>query len=288
MLRAVGPPSETSWPVSVIQSSSNHDRIGQRHPNDEVIEANRLYYLGFSQQYDSRNGPRRRIKKHLEQMIAASAARKPMSRGVLDIGTGTGFGLNVAMDALREKATRFAGCDVSPEMLDIASTRLNDAELVLFDGVRLPFEDGEFDLVMLVSMLHHLRDPVPLLHEAARVLSPDGVILIVQEPNPTINSLFLKLRRLLGVRTDEVVERAEYHQFITPGLDPRDLGSVLDQCGLVSRVEYTNAAAVDGFTARLGTWADRCFAPLSWVRNEYCCLNYSIVASGARSAEHTR
>ncbi len=249
------------------------------------MAANRRYYSGFSRQYDSRNGPRRRIRKHLERMIAASAGRNPMSRGVLDIGTGTGFGLDVAKDVLRGKATRFTGCDISPEMLDIASSRLNDAELVLFDGARLPFEDGAFDLVLLVSVLHHLRDPVPLLYEAARVLSLRGVMLVVQEPNPTINRLVLKLRRLLGRRMDEVVDRAEYHQFITPGLDPHDLSSVLDRSGLTSHIEYTNAAAIDGFAARLGTWADRCFAPLSWIRGECCCLNYSIVASGARPSD---
>ncbi len=265
--------------MSITRASSRLDQIGQRHPNCEVIEANRLYYSGFSRQYDARNGPRRRIRKHLERIITASAIGTPMSRGVLDIGTGTGFGLNVAKDVLREKATRFVGCDISPEMLDIAASRMNNAELVLFDGTRLPFEDGDFDLVLLVSMLHHLREPVPLLHEAVRVLSPGGVLIVVQEPNPSINGLLLKLRRFLRMRMDEVVAKAEYHQFITPGLDPRHLGAALDRCGLTSRVEYTNAAAVDGLTARLGTWADHCFLPLSWFHGEHCCLNYSIVAS---------
>ncbi len=38
-----------------------------------------------------------------------------------------------------------------------------------FDGQHLPFDDGAFDVVMFVDVLHHTLDPLVLLREACRV-----------------------------------------------------------------------------------------------------------------------
>jgi SAM-dependent methyltransferase len=38
-----------------------------------------------------------------------------------------------------------------------------------FDGDHLPFDDGSFDVVMFVDVLHHTVDPMVLLREAKRV-----------------------------------------------------------------------------------------------------------------------
>jgi len=40
---------------------------------------------------------------------------------------------------------------------------------VVCGGVRLPFADGEFDTVLLLSVLHHAKSPEAVLAEAARV-----------------------------------------------------------------------------------------------------------------------
>jgi SAM-dependent methyltransferase len=38
-----------------------------------------------------------------------------------------------------------------------------------FDGKSVPFDNGSFDVVMLVDVLHHTDDPIGLLREAVRV-----------------------------------------------------------------------------------------------------------------------
>ena len=57
------------------------------------------------------------------------------------------------------------------EPSDGVSFRVGSAE-------SLPFEDGEFDLVSFVNVLHHVEDPHTVLMEARRVLRPGGLLLI--------------------------------------------------------------------------------------------------------------
>jgi SAM-dependent methyltransferase len=45
-----------------------------------------------------------------------------------------------------------------------------------YDGRTLPFDAGEFDVVLLVDVLHHVDDPVAHLQEAARVTRHNIVI----------------------------------------------------------------------------------------------------------------
>ena len=51
-------------------------------------------------------------------------------------------------------------------------------EFFIADGSRLPFPDADFDLVMCNSVLHHLAQPRRLLVEVARLVQPDGAILL--------------------------------------------------------------------------------------------------------------
>lgn len=41
--------------------------------------------------------------------------------------------------------------------------------VAVFDGAHLPFQSGEFDIVLFADVLHHTLDPRILLREAARV-----------------------------------------------------------------------------------------------------------------------
>jgi SAM-dependent methyltransferase len=49
---------------------------------------------------------------------------------------------------------------------------------LLYDGQRLPFADGEFDTVLSVQTLEHTPNPQHLLREMARVLHPQGRLLL--------------------------------------------------------------------------------------------------------------
>ena len=49
---------------------------------------------------------------------------------------------------------------------------------VLGDAYHMPLEDGRFDTVVCVRVVHHLTDPGAVFREFARILRPDGVLVL--------------------------------------------------------------------------------------------------------------
>ena len=50
--------------------------------------------------------------------------------------------------------------------------------LVLSDATKLPFQDSSFDILMLVHVLHLIKDWQRAILEAKRVLKPDGIFVM--------------------------------------------------------------------------------------------------------------
>jgi len=96
----------------------------------------------------------------------------------LDVGCGKGELLNL----LQADFKHSAGCDVSVDMMrEITGIETR----VQADPLRVPFEDGAFDLVTAVCMYHHVP-PVSraaLTQEIRRVLKPGGIFCMI-EHNP--------------------------------------------------------------------------------------------------------
>lgn len=79
---------------------------------------------------------------------------------VLDIGTGTSIPVHVF--AMNFPDIRFNTVDI----VDIR--KMKTLPFVIYNGIRLPFGDMEFDVSLLNETLHHCEDPVIVLSEAAR------------------------------------------------------------------------------------------------------------------------
>lgn len=115
----------------------------------------------------------------VEREILDMLGKRPLG-DVLDIGTGTGRLLQV----LAPLSERGLGVDVSSEMLAIARTNLDEADI---DNCRvqggnmysLDLPGDSFDFVALHQVLHYADDPVAVFAEAGRLLRPGGRILVV-------------------------------------------------------------------------------------------------------------
>jgi SAM-dependent methyltransferase len=87
---------------------------------------------------------------------------------VLDIGCGTGRFL-----AQLAEVAKAWGVDASPEMLEVARSRVGGAGLKLGAAEELPFKDGWFERATM-WLVAHLVDRPRAFAEAARVLEPGG------------------------------------------------------------------------------------------------------------------
>lgn len=102
---------------------------------------------------------------------------------VLDVGVGPGMSAIGILDRLPR--AQVVGVDISPKMIELARGRLREygypqAELLVADVARMPFEDASFDVVTGHSILYLLPDKAAAVAEIARVLRPGGRVVFVE------------------------------------------------------------------------------------------------------------
>lgn len=108
------------------------------------------------------------------------AASFASGRRVLDAGCGWAYGSELLA---RSGAASVAGVDVAESVIEAASVRVGpQVELLVGDIRKLPFPDASFDLVVCFEVIEHIEGREQALAEFARVLEPDGV-LVISSPN---------------------------------------------------------------------------------------------------------
>ncbi|MFL9828048.1 ArsR/SmtB family transcription factor [Rhodoplanes sp. SY1] len=164
----------------------------------------------------------------VEQAIVEALADRPF-RSLLDLGTGTGRMLELFGPELE----RGLGIDLSRDMLALARARLDRAGLKhcsvrhgdLFD---LAMPPDSFDVVILHQVLHFLDDGGRAIREAARVLRPQGRLLIVDFAPHDLEFLREKhAHRRLGFSRETITQWLEQaglapglHRVLPPGPGP--------------------------------------------------------------------
>jgi ubiquinone/menaquinone biosynthesis C-methylase UbiE len=108
-------------------------------------------------------------------LLSVAQAEAPDAAAILDVGCGTGRLLKSAESVF--PGARLEGVDAAVEMVRQAQARLPSGSRVHFQhGVaeKLPFPDGQFDLVFSTMTFHHWADQRAGIAEVARVLKPQG------------------------------------------------------------------------------------------------------------------
>ena len=142
------------------------DRSSERDP---IVKE----YSRLAREYDER------WSFYVEATTNATIARLslPATGRVLDVGCGTGALLQKL--AHHHPQLALVGLDPVPEMLAVARERVpSDTQLHEGWAEELPFEDGEFDVVVSCNMFHYVRQPISALVEMDRVLCHGGELLI--------------------------------------------------------------------------------------------------------------
>jgi len=168
----------------------------------------------------------------------------------LDLGCGTG----VMLERLGTRYPRVVGLDLSQEMLegfDLSHLRPGlTVALLRGDMSALPLRADSFDAVVCRSALHHMEDEAAVLAEIARILRPDGRLVLGEPANDnlltraarafvrrgrsygrihTIDRAYTRgqLRALLGAAGLRVVREVRFGFFAYPLCDNPDLVPVL-------------------------------------------------------------
>lgn len=145
----------------------------------------------------------REVEAALIEIVAAVAPRD-----LLDIGTGTGRILEI----LAPTVGQALGIDQSREMLAVARVNLERAGSAngmvrLGDMYQLPLPDASFDAVVIHQVLHYADRPAAAITEAARVLRPKGVLVVVDFAPHLLEYLRVEhAHHRLGFSDDEVAD----------------------------------------------------------------------------------
>jgi SAM-dependent methyltransferase len=114
--------------------------------------------------------------QHWERgQVLLDIARQVRSQTVLEVGSGTGFWLNL----LHTLVPNIFGLDYSLGMIREAQRQPAPLKLLRGSALQLPYRDQTFDLVYCVDAIHHFVDHRHFISEAFRVLKPGGALAVI-------------------------------------------------------------------------------------------------------------
>jgi SAM-dependent methyltransferase len=117
----------------------------------------------------------------------------------------------------RPYVTSYTGIEHAATFAMTAAGQRSRADVV-YDGTSMPFRDGTFDTVLSVQVLEHTPRPGALVKEMARVLAPEGLLILTapfsfrvhEQPHDYFRFTYYGLKRLCDDAGLEIVET--FHQ----------------------------------------------------------------------------
>lgn len=136
----------------------------------------------------------------------------PPYESALEIGYGSG----VLFPTLAKISKRIAGVDLKEPPQDLTDNLRKLGvptfpELYTGEIQTCCFSEGQFDLVVAISIFEHIKDPSEMLTEINRILTPDGCLLVgMPRVDRTMDILF----KLIGFPNINDHHVTTYSQFI--------------------------------------------------------------------------
>jgi SAM-dependent methyltransferase len=155
------------------------------HPcGDHQIESLKADYEAFFARYDNFRYSR---ESHILRRLDAIDFK---GKRVLEIGLGQGSD----SEQIIRRGAIWSGLELTPESVRRVSTRLRlrglpCERLECGSALAIPFEDNSFDIVFSHGVLHHIPDVRRAQREIARVLKPDGRLIVMLYARRSLNYL---------------------------------------------------------------------------------------------------
>ncbi len=165
---------------------------------------------------------------------------------VLDVATGTG---DMAMEIASQRSwAEVVGADFVEKMMRVAEVKTAEKGLakrinfVAGDATRLPFGDNQFDGATIAFGLRNIPDRLAAIKEIARVIKPEGKLIVLEMTFP--ENLKLRrffswyLNRMIPILGGVISGNPKAYRYLPDSiqdfLSPAQLTSLFEQVGLHS------------------------------------------------------
>lgn len=136
--------------------------------------------------YDRTNDLLSFFQSRIWRRATRKAVNPKLGMRILDVAAGTG----TSSQALLVPGSEVVAADFSKGMLEEGEKRHPDLKFVFADAMKLPFGDGEFDVVTISFGLRNVQSHHVALKEFLRVLKPGGRLVVCE---------FSRVSGLLGI-----------------------------------------------------------------------------------------
>jgi ubiquinone/menaquinone biosynthesis C-methylase UbiE len=138
-----------------------------------------------------------RISSWLKYYQSLALSKLKISQGdyFLDVGCGTGWAVCEA--ATRLDGGKACGIDISPKMIEKASSQTpkrGDIEFRVANSEAIPFPDEFFNAVLCTCSFHHYQNPNRALLEMKRVLKKGGTLVLLDSARDVSFAIWLQDR----------------------------------------------------------------------------------------------
>ena len=165
------------WADSATQSLFAADAVRTETIRADRADAANRYFAGHAEVWDQIRSLHV-AESEVERAIDRTLGRRSLGR-LVDIGTGTGR----MIELFGPRSSQSVGIDRSSEMLRLARVKLESAGIASSlrqgDMYALPLPDQSADSVIIHQVLHYAHSPATAIAEAARVLAPEGTLVVV-------------------------------------------------------------------------------------------------------------
>lgn len=170
-----------------------------------MLDAIKKYYNAIAKGYDELYGEEQ-IRKY---RFAVKNGLRVTKKKVLDVGCGTGL---IIYEMLKDGAADITGVDISESMINLAKIKFNNLDnvrLIVVDGIKLPFNDLDFDLCVSFTVLQDIPKALwkKFTTECLRVARETWITLLKRNKilNDVIENISIPPDRILEEDSDFIL-----------------------------------------------------------------------------------
>lgn len=170
------------------------------------------------------SGVRKNLLQKIWHNIKIATAKNILGslefESLLDVGCASGYMVSQIQKSFPGK--KYYGVDIYDKAIKFAKQRYPSIRFKVGSADKLPFKEGEFDLITCYETIEHVENPGSSLKEMRRVLKKRGTLILAMDSG---NFMFRVVWFVWEKTTGKVWEGAHLHPFKASELEQAILKS---------------------------------------------------------------